>query len=48
MAAYFSGQMQSAFWFVTVAMFASGALLWWFGEETHPGLNPLQVAEPGD
>ncbi len=40
-AAYFSGQMQSAFWFVAVAMFASGALLWWFGEETHPRLNPL-------
>ncbi len=38
--AYFSGQMQTAFWFVAIAMWVSGALLWWFGEETHPNLNP--------
>ncbi len=36
LAAYVSGQMQAAFWFVAIAMFASGALLWWLGEETHP------------
>ncbi len=40
LAAHFTGQMQAAFWFVAVAMLASGALLWWFGEETHPRLNP--------
>ncbi len=45
LAAHFSGQMQAAFWFVTVAMFASGTLLWWFGEETHPRLNPLLPKE---
>jgi len=30
--------------FVTVgaAMALSGALLWWWGEETHPGLNPAE------
>jgi MFS family permease len=41
LAAHFSGQMQAAFWFVALAMFASGTLLWWFGEETHPHLNPM-------
>ena len=39
LAAHFTGQMQAAFWFVTFSMFASGALLWWLGEETHPRLN---------
>jgi MFS family permease len=41
LAAHFSGQMPAAFWFVAIAMFASGTLLWWFGEETHPRLNPM-------
>lgn len=40
--AHFSGQMQAAFWFVALSMFASGALLWWLGEETHPKINPAQ------
>ena len=40
LAAHFSGQMEAAFWFVAFSMFASGLLLWWFGEETHPGINP--------
>lgn len=40
LAAHFTGQMQAAFWFVALSMFASGALLWWLGEETHPRLNP--------
>lgn len=40
MAAHFSGQMETAFWFVALSMFASGALLLWWGEETHPRLNP--------
>ena len=38
--AHFSGQMETAFWFVALSMFASGALLRWCGEETHPRLNP--------
>ncbi len=39
-ATHFTGQMETAFWFVAVSMFLSGTLLWWFGEETHPRLNP--------
>lgn len=42
LAAHFTGEMQSAFWFVAASMFASGALLWWLGEETHARLNPAQ------
>ena len=42
LAAHFSGQMQAAFWFVALSMFVSGALLWWLGEETHPGINPAR------
>jgi len=38
--AHFSGQLETAFWFVALSMFASGALLAWLGEETHPRLNP--------
>lgn len=48
LAAYFSGQMHAAFWFVAIAMFASGALLWWLGEETHPRLNPLPPVNDGE
>jgi hypothetical protein len=32
--------VDAAFGFVAVSMFASGGLLWWFGEEPHPRLNP--------
>jgi len=39
-AAHFSGSVDAAFWFVALSMFASGGLLWWLGEETHPRLNP--------
>ncbi len=39
-AAHLTGHIQTAFWFVALSMFASGALLWWLGEETHPRLNP--------
>ena len=39
--AHFTGQMQAAFWFVAACMFASGGLLGWLGEETHPRLNPV-------
>jgi MFS family permease len=41
--AHFSGQMEAAFWFVALSMFASGTLLWGFGEETHPKINPAQT-----
>ena len=39
-AARYTGEMEAAFWFVAVSMFVSGALLWRFGEETHPRLSP--------
>ena len=42
LAAHFTGQMQGAFWFVAISMFASGALLGWLGEETHPKLNGVE------
>jgi hypothetical protein len=42
--AHFSGQMETAFCFVALSMFASGALLAWLGEETHPGINPAGTA----
>ena len=35
-----SAAASSAFWFVAVAMLASGAVLYRWGEETHPRLNP--------
>ena len=35
-----SGAIEAGFWFVSVAMLLSGAVLWWWGEETHPRLNP--------
>lgn len=38
--AHFTGQMEAAFWFVALSMAASAAVLWWWGEETHPRLNP--------
>ena len=37
-AAHFSGTVDAAFWFVALSMFVSGAILWIFGEETHPRL----------
>lgn len=37
LAAHHSGQMEAAFWFVALSMVCSGALLWWWGEESHPG-----------
>jgi MFS family permease len=39
-AAYASGAIASGFWLVAIAMIASGCVVWWFGEETHPRLNP--------
>jgi MFS family permease len=43
LAAHFTGQLEAAFWFVAMSMFASGALLNWQGEETHPRINPADV-----
>jgi len=34
------GRIESAFWFVAIAMLVSGAVLYRWGEETHPRLNP--------
>jgi MFS family permease len=39
-AAALGGRIESAFWFVAVAMLLSGAALFHWGEETHPRLNP--------
>ena len=39
-AAALGGRLESAFWFVSIAMAVSGAVLYRWGEETHPGLNP--------
>ena len=39
-AAALGGGVEAAFWFVAVAMLLSGALLFHWGEETHPRLNP--------
>ena len=40
--AHLTGQMESAFWLVALSMFVSDGVLWYFGEETHPLLNPAQ------
>ncbi|WP_338413622.1 MFS transporter, partial [uncultured Sphaerotilus sp.] len=42
-AAALGGRIETAFSFVAVAMFLSGAVLWRWGEETHPRLNPAPV-----
>ena len=39
-AAALGGRLESAFWFVASAMALSGAVLFCWGEETHPRLNP--------
>jgi hypothetical protein len=39
-AAALGGRIESAFWFVAVAMLVSGTVLFYWGEETHPRLNP--------
>jgi MFS family permease len=46
-AAHFSGSLEAAFWFVAISMFVSGALLFWWGEETHPRLNPQEQVGGG-
>jgi MFS family permease len=39
-AAALGGRLETAFWFVAVAMLVSGTVLHFVGEETHPRLNP--------
>jgi MFS family permease len=39
-AAALGGRIESAFWFVAVAMMLSGAVLYFWGEETLPRINP--------
>jgi MFS family permease len=39
-AAALGGSLESAFWFVAISMGLSGAVLYRWGEETHPRLNP--------
>ncbi len=41
-AANISGLLSTGFWFVTIAMFISGLIVWIFAEETHPRLNPAE------
>lgn len=41
--AHFTGQLQAAFWFVALSMLASGTVLMWLGEETHPRINPAST-----
>jgi len=38
--AHLTGVVEAAFWFVALSMFASGAVLFVWGEETHPRFNP--------
>ena len=38
--AHASGNLTSGFWFVAIAMFVSGLIVWVFSDETHPRLNP--------
>jgi len=45
LAAHFAGALEAAFWFVALSMFVSGALLYFWGEETHPRLNPACNAD---
>ena len=35
-----SGTVETGFWFVAAAMLLSGLLVWLWGEETHPRINP--------
>lgn len=43
--AHLTGALEAAFWFVALSMFASGAILFVWGEETHPRLNPATRGE---
>jgi len=43
-----TGATEAAFWFVAISMMLSGGVLWWWGEESHPRLNPAAQPEEGD
>lgn len=43
-AAYLGGSVEAGFWFVFIAMMLSGCIVWFWGEETHPGLNPADMS----
>lgn len=45
LAASITGALSTAFWFVAIAMLASGAVVWLWGEETHPRLNPVDLVK---
>jgi hypothetical protein len=48
LSAQVSGRIEAAFVFVAGAMWASAALLWWWGEETHPAHRAVpHSAKPG-
>lgn len=40
LASNITGVIETGFWFVTIAMFISGLIVWIVAEETHPRLNP--------
>jgi MFS family permease len=42
LAAHLTGALEAAFWFVAASMALSGAVLYMWGEETHPRLNPAR------
>ncbi|WP_431299041.1 MFS transporter [Tabrizicola sp. BL-A-41-H6] len=44
--AHLTGGIEAAFWFVSISMFISGAILFYWGEETHPRLNPAPQTTP--
>jgi MFS-type transporter involved in bile tolerance (Atg22 family) len=46
-AAHLTGRIETAFWFVAAAMLLSAAVLWRWGEETHPRRNPAAAEEAG-
>ncbi|HQU69693.1 MAG TPA: MFS transporter [Albidovulum sp.] len=43
LSAHFSGSTVAAFWLVAILMALSGGILWLWGEETHPRLNPAST-----
>ncbi len=45
LASLYTGLLETGFWLVAVAMFGSGVLVWWWGEETHPRLNPAVIRD---
>jgi MFS family permease len=45
--AHLTGGIEAAFWFVSISMFVSGGVLLYWGEETHPRLNPAQHSSSG-